>query len=78
MVPQKQEPETHRVKPGDAREIQHDVRTSPVFSSENQVPDSNGRLSIKPSCEGDDGGLVVQFFPHLEHGFYLSIGKETG
>ena len=70
MVPQEQKPETHRVNRGDACEIQYDVRTPHFLRFKDQVPDTNGRLSIKPSCEGDDGGLVMQFFASLEHVMY--------
>ncbi len=76
MVPKIQEPETHRINSGDAHEIQNDVLTPHALGAEDQVPDTDGWLSIKPSREDDDSGLVIQFFADLEHGIYLLIRKE--
>lgn len=73
MVPEVQEPETHRVNPCDAHEIQNDMLTSHTFGAKDQISNTNGWLSIKPSREDDDGGLVIQFFADLEHIIYLLI-----
>ena len=73
MVPEVQEPETHRIYPGDSHEIQNNVLTSHTCGAEDQVSDTNGWLSIKPSRENDNSGLVIQFFADLEHITYLLI-----
>ncbi|GJL57723.1 MAG: hypothetical protein NPIRA03_05800 [Nitrospirales bacterium] len=77
MVPKVQEPEAHRVYPGDTPEIQDNVLTSPVYGPEDQIPDTNGGLSIKPSRKDDNSCLMIQFFADLKHGIYLFIRKTT-